>query len=139
MYRDYPQLRDLIEISVHQLQGSGQTELITVNRNARWNVRKKEWMELVYLKDRMWCIYIHHRVWICYPNVVRRYGRGMSATCPLRAEMSHMWPCQEMRKHVVLPLTNSLRGAFPCVSPCRIGSQCRVGESERVAGIHDSL
>src|SRR5205814_1519 len=33
------------------------------------------------------------------------YGRGMSATCPLRAEMSHMWPCQEMRKHVVLPLT----------------------------------
>src|SRR5436305_15049464 len=62
-------------------------------------------MELVYLKDRMWCIYIHHRVWICYPNVVRRYGRGMSATCPLRAEMSHMWPCQEMRTHVVLPLT----------------------------------
>src|SRR5436309_7456480 len=70
-------------------------------------------MELVYLKDRMWCIYIHHRVWICYPNVVRRYGRGMSATCPLRAEMSHMWPCQEMRKHVVLPLTPTLT---PCAS-----------------------
>src|SRR5436305_1674235 len=66
-------------------------------------------MELVYLKDRMWCIYIHHRVWICYPNVVRRYGRGMSATCPLRAEMSHMWPCQEMRKHMVLPLTKDNR------------------------------
>src|SRR5437764_8838769 len=67
-------------------------------------------MELVYLKDRMWCIYIHHRVWICYPNVVRRYGRGMSATCPLRAEMSHMWPCQEMRKHMVLPLTKKYVG-----------------------------
>src|SRR5437763_8600743 len=67
-------------------------------------------MELVYIKDRMWCIYIHHRVWICYPNVVRRYGRGMSATCPLRAEMSHMWPCQEMRKHMVLPLTEKHGG-----------------------------
>src|SRR5881227_1002842 len=48
-------------------------------------------MELVYLKDRMWCIYIHHRVWICYPNVVRRYGRGMSATCPLHVrDVSHV-------------------------------------------------
>src|SRR5437764_737260 len=73
-------------------------------------------MELVYLKDRMWCIYIHHRVWICYPNVVRRYGRGMSATCPLRAEMSHMWPCQEMRKHVVLPLTSIYTDILCCAS-----------------------
>src|SRR5436853_7585510 len=110
IHRDYLQLRDLIEISVHQLQGSGQTEAHNYQQKCRQSGREK--MELVYLKDRMWCIYIHHRVWICYPNVVRRYGRGISATCPLRAEMSHTWPCPEMRKHVVLPLTASLRVVY---------------------------
>ena len=40
-----------------------------------------------YLKERMWCIYIQHSscllvgaVWICYPNVVRRYGRYVRYT-----------------------------------------------------------
>ena len=77
---------------------------VVVNRNARWNVRKKEWMELVYLKDRMWCIYIHHRVWICYPNVVRRYEAWVHYGC--RGGLT--CACQEVGKHVVLPLTQML-------------------------------
>jgi hypothetical protein len=27
-------------------------------------IRKKERMELVYLKERMWCIYIHHNSYL---------------------------------------------------------------------------
>src|SRR2546421_4320643 len=54
--------------------------LITINRNTRWNVRKKEGMELVYLRDRMWCIYIHHRVWICYPNMVDRKSTRLNSS-----------------------------------------------------------
>jgi hypothetical protein len=61
-------------------------------------------MELVYLKERMWCIYIHHRVWICYPNVVRRYGRYLRYPC--RGGLA--CACQEMGKHVGLPLTVTL-------------------------------
>jgi len=71
-------------------------------------VRKKERMELVYLKERMWCIYIHHSsymptgaVWICYPNVVRRYERYVRYAC--RGGLA--CACQEVGKHVVLPLT----------------------------------
>src|SRR5436305_9051557 len=41
----------------------------------------------------------------------------MSATCVVPAEMSHMWPCQEMRKHVVLPLTEELYAINICTSP----------------------
>src|SRR5436309_12623553 len=44
----------------------------------------------------------------------------MSATCVVPAEMSHMWPCQEMRKHVVLSLTFYVATSHPQIDTYKI-------------------
>ena len=47
-------------------------------------------------------------IWICYPNGVRRYGRyGRYGRYVCRGGLA--CACQEVSKHVVLPLTENQR------------------------------
>ena len=66
IHRDYPQLRDLIEISVHQLQGSGQTEVHNYQQKCRQSGREKMELRSVIYGWAIWgSIYICGRPAAC--------------------------------------------------------------------------
>src|SRR5205814_2937322 len=54
IHRDYPQLRDLIEISVHQLQGSGQTEAHNYQQKCRQSGREKMELRSIIYRWAIW-------------------------------------------------------------------------------------
>ena len=58
---------------------------ITYQLKCRMVNRKKERMELVYLKERMWCIYIHHSSYLSGSAILMWFGQGSQQVKPIWA------------------------------------------------------